>query len=158
MSFLKLNQVTLAMKDYEGSVRFYKKLGLVQIVASPPRYARFECPSSRGKEGAGDNQNEEIATLSLHSVDKDWVPSAWPLIYFEVEDLDNMLKKLAKQGIIPLAPAKTQTWLWREADSRQPSTSLSGRKSTPVSPLASCSLKIIFIKRVVCCLITGFWL
>ncbi|WP_254305820.1 VOC family protein [Sphingopyxis sp. BSNA05] len=39
---MKLNQVTVGCVDYDRSVAFYRRLGLTQIVDSPPRYARFE--------------------------------------------------------------------------------------------------------------------
>jgi catechol 2,3-dioxygenase-like lactoylglutathione lyase family enzyme len=39
---MDLNQITVPCTDYDVSVEFYKKLGLRQIVHSPPRYARFE--------------------------------------------------------------------------------------------------------------------
>src|SRR5437763_4847580 len=38
----RLNQVTLTGSNYERSVAFYRRIGLVQIVDSPPDYARFE--------------------------------------------------------------------------------------------------------------------
>lgn len=41
---MDLNQLTVPCLDYEASVGFYKKLGLRQIVHSPPRYARFDTP------------------------------------------------------------------------------------------------------------------
>ena len=50
---MELNQVTVPCTDYAASVEFYTRLGLVQIVDSPPRYARFE--SSAG------------STLSIHA-------------------------------------------------------------------------------------------
>jgi len=49
---MNLNQVTLPAQDYGASVAFYRRLGLRQIVDSPGRYARFECPGG--------------ATLSIH--------------------------------------------------------------------------------------------
>ncbi|MBL4869917.1 MAG: VOC family protein [Robiginitomaculum sp.] len=91
-------------------VLFYQKLGLRLIVDSVPRYCRFEFPET------GDG---EPATLSLHEVASDWRAAAdWPLIYFEVDDLDAYLKDV---GLTPLAPAKTQNYLWREADILDPS-------------------------------------
>ena len=89
---------------------FYQNLGLILIVDSVPRYCRFEFPST---------EYGEPATLSLHEVASDWTaPQDWPLIYFEVDDLDTYLKDLK---LTPLAPAKTQSYLWREADILDPS-------------------------------------
>ena len=69
---MRLNQVTVPCIDYAASVAFYKTLGLIQIVDSPPRYARFECPDADGGEPA---------TFSLHHVEG-WQGCDDPLIYF----------------------------------------------------------------------------
>ena len=53
---MRLNQVTLGCLDYDRSVAFYQRLGLVQIVDSAPRYARFE--------------TETGETFSVHAVEK----------------------------------------------------------------------------------------
>jgi len=50
---MRLNHVTLPASDVESSAEFYRRLGLAQIVASYPKYARFVSP-----EGG--------VTLSLH--------------------------------------------------------------------------------------------
>ncbi|HUF54205.1 MAG TPA: hypothetical protein VMR52_10590 [Dehalococcoidia bacterium] len=34
--------MTLIVSDFEASKAFYLRLGLIQIVDSPPRYARFQ--------------------------------------------------------------------------------------------------------------------
>jgi catechol 2,3-dioxygenase-like lactoylglutathione lyase family enzyme len=73
---MRLNHVTLSVTDIERSVDFYKRLGLEQIVANYPHYARFVCPD-------GDE------TLSLHSVGEDGeLPPATTTIHFECERLD----------------------------------------------------------------------
>ena len=106
---LRLNQVTIGALDMAASGAFYQKLGLHLIVDSAPRYVRFEFPST---------EHGEPATLSLHEVSKDWQPAPdGPLIYFEVDDLDAYLKDT---GLTPLAPPKTQTYLWRETDILDP--------------------------------------
>jgi len=87
---------------------FYRKLGLILIVDSAPRYVRFEFPQT---------DIGEPATLSLHETTNDWQAADGPLIYFEVDDVDAYLKDT---GITPLAPPKTQTYLWREADILDP--------------------------------------
>jgi hydroxymethylpyrimidine/phosphomethylpyrimidine kinase len=74
---MDLNKVTLPCLDYEASVRFYKKLGLTQIVHSPPRYARFETPSG--------------SMLSIHSVAE--AMHADTVIYFEVDDVDSAVQR-----------------------------------------------------------------
>ncbi|WP_300376289.1 VOC family protein [Henriciella sp.] len=107
---MRLNQVTVPCVEYEVSVAFYKTLGLIQIVDSPPRYARFECPVSDGGEPA---------TFSLHKVDG-WQGSDDPLVYFEVDDLDAEHTRLTAAGISSLSPPRDQSWQWREARLRDP--------------------------------------
>lgn len=108
---MRQNHVTLPALDYAQSVDFYTRLGLIQIVDAPPRYARFECP-------AGDAGGAP-ATLSIERI-PDWPGADWPLIYLEVDDLDAVLAALAASGITPLRPPETKRYLWREADVRDP--------------------------------------
>ncbi|WP_417610828.1 VOC family protein [Parasphingorhabdus sp.] len=96
---MKLNQVTVGCLDYVQSVAFYQRLGLVQIVDSPPRYARFE--------------TETGETFSIHAVDK--IGTASTLIYFECEDLDAKVANLQSSGIVFDSLPKDQSWGWREA-------------------------------------------
>ena len=93
---MRLNQVTVPCVDYEASVAFYRTLGLIQIVDSPPRYARFECPAGDGGEPA---------TFSLHHVDG-WQGSDDPLVYFEVDDLDAEHARLEAAGVSFLSSPK----------------------------------------------------
>lgn len=97
---MDLNQVTVPCIDYETSVRFYKKLGLRQIVDSPPRYARFETDAG--------------STFSIHRVVV--TPSRSDIIvYFEVDDLNGTVKSLVEQGVSFDTEPQDQDWLWREA-------------------------------------------
>jgi catechol 2,3-dioxygenase-like lactoylglutathione lyase family enzyme len=92
---VKLNQVTVGATNYAASVAFYEKLGLRLIVASPPRYARFETQTGE--------------TFSIHQVAE---VSSSTIVYFEVEDVDAQVSALA----LPLVhPPIDQQWLWREA-------------------------------------------
>lgn len=92
---MKLNQVTVGATDYDASVAFYTRLGLTQIVDSPPRYARFETP---GGETFSIHQMEEVESTTI--------------IYFEVEDVDAFVAA----ADLPLTqPPSDQPWLWREA-------------------------------------------
>ncbi|MCF6221829.1 MAG: VOC family protein [Robiginitomaculum sp.] len=94
-----------------ASVVFYQSLGLSLIVDSAPRYVRFEFPDT----GVG-----EPATLSLHEVARNLQPSTdWPLIYFEVENVDAYIKD---KKLTPIAAPKTQSYLWREADILDPAS------------------------------------
>lgn len=97
---MDLNQVTLVCVDYDASVAFYKKLGLIQIVDSPPRYARFETPAG--------------STLSIHSGERDAVASG-TVVYFEVDDVDKTVEALQALGIEFESMPVDQRWLWREA-------------------------------------------
>lgn len=103
---MNLNQVTLPSRDLSVSVPFYQKLGLLLIVDAQPKYARFECPD-------GDS------TFSLHHVEAP-VISPGTSIYFECEDLDERVNRLAKQGIVFDLPPTDQSWRWREARLQDP--------------------------------------
>ena len=98
---MRLNHVTLAVSDVELSAAFYARLGLTQIVASYPDYARFVAPQ-------GDT------TLSLHRVEG---PSPQPStsIHFEVEDVDRAVEELKEAGFRFLSDPVDQDYLWREA-------------------------------------------
>lgn len=97
---MDLNQVTVACTNYADSVEFYKKLGLVQIVDSPPRYARFETQSG--------------TTFSIHEANVDSCAAA-TVIYFEVDDLCATVSALQEKGLIFRSEPEDQTWLWSEA-------------------------------------------
>ncbi|MGI9234958.1 MAG: VOC family protein [Woeseiaceae bacterium] len=106
---MDLNQVTLPCTDYDESVRFYKMLGLTQIVDSPPRYARFETTAG--------------TTLSIHTVDQRIVaPQA--TIYFEVQNVDLEVRRLSHLGLNFESAAADQDWLWREAYLKDPAGNL----------------------------------
>jgi catechol 2,3-dioxygenase-like lactoylglutathione lyase family enzyme len=107
---MNLNQVTVPCLDLAGSVAFYQRLGLRLIVHDPPRYARFECPS-------GD------ATFSVHLADRADCASA-PVIYFEVQDLDEHVRQLRAAGLVFESEPREQPWLWREAYIRDPAGNL----------------------------------
>lgn len=102
---MDLNQLTLPCADYDASVRFYKLLGLTQIVDSPPRYARFE--TSAG------------TTLSIHT-STSVVDGADVVVYFEVPNVDLEVRKLKNLGVDFEAEPADKDWLWREAYLRDP--------------------------------------
>ena len=97
---MDLNQVTIPCRDYGASVRFYRELGLVQIVDSPPRYARFETDAG--------------TTISLHKVEGA-VADSGVVIYFEVDDVDGVVEDLERRGVTIESMPADQRWLWREA-------------------------------------------
>ena len=102
---MNLNQITLPARDYAASVAFYRRLGLVQIVDAPPRYARFEC------EGG--------ATLSIHASEADPTASG-VVVYFEIEALDERVEQLQAAGLVFTSAPRDERWLWREARLRDP--------------------------------------
>ncbi|MEO7634215.1 MAG: bifunctional hydroxymethylpyrimidine kinase/phosphomethylpyrimidine kinase [Sphingomicrobium sp.] len=101
----RLNQVTVTGTDYARSVDFYRRLGLKQIVANPPDYARFETAGG--------------ATLSVQ-IDPDEKIIATTAIYLECDDLDVRVEALARSGLAFEHGPRDQPWMWREARLRDP--------------------------------------
>ena len=99
-----LNQVTVGFLDYDHSLAFYQRLGLTQIVDSPPQYARFETPTGE--------------TFSIHAVEQ--IGAVSTMIYFECEELDTKVAELKSEGIAFDTQPINQDWGWREARLRDP--------------------------------------
>ncbi len=99
---VRLNHVTLAVADVESSARFYARLGLTQIVADYPDYARFAVPQ-------GDT------TLSLHRADDHRSHEPGASIHFEVDDVDRAVEQLKQAGFDFACDPVDQPYLWREA-------------------------------------------
>ena len=98
---MNLNQITIPSINVEKAVEFYKTLGLKLIVDAAPSYVRFECPD-------GDS------TFSIHKVDE--LPKGDGLsIYFEDDNLDELVSSIQQKGIIFTEQASDRSWLWREA-------------------------------------------
>jgi catechol 2,3-dioxygenase-like lactoylglutathione lyase family enzyme len=102
---MQLNQVTVAVTDVQRAVRFYRTLGLVPIVLAD-HYARFVCPQGR-------------STFSVHRIE-DVMPASTTVVYFECDDLDATVAKLAATGLVFDSPPTDQPWLWREARLKDP--------------------------------------
>lgn len=98
---MNLNQITLPTTDLERSVAFYVEMGFVQIVHSPPRYARFE--SIEGE-----------ATFSIHLVEE-LANENGVVVYFECANLDARVAELQTKGFIFTKLPTDERWLWREA-------------------------------------------
>ncbi|CAM1342334.1 VOC family protein [Tenacibaculum aestuarii] len=98
---MDLNQVTIPSVNVSVSILFYKKLGLHLIVDASPRYVRFEVPDGN-------------ATFSIHQVEK-FFKGEGITLYFEDDNLDELVEKLQEKGIQFIQLPKDQTWLWREA-------------------------------------------
>ncbi|MBA3666230.1 MAG: bifunctional hydroxymethylpyrimidine kinase/phosphomethylpyrimidine kinase [Sphingomonas sp.] len=104
---LRLNQVTVTGNDYAKMVNFYRALGLKQIIDSPDnQYARFETNGG--------------ATFSVQC-DPEETVSETTAIYFECDDLDERVERLARSGIPFEHGPRGQPWMWREARLRDPS-------------------------------------
>jgi catechol 2,3-dioxygenase-like lactoylglutathione lyase family enzyme len=98
---MRLNHVTLGVADVEASAAFYSRLGLTQIVADYPEYARFVAA-------------EGDTTLSLHRAEPSSVaPGA--SIHFEVHDVDHVTDRLKREGFSFACEPVDQPYLWREA-------------------------------------------
>jgi catechol 2,3-dioxygenase-like lactoylglutathione lyase family enzyme len=98
---VRLNHVTLAVGDVEASAGFYVRLGLTQIVASYPGYARLLAP-------------EGDTTLSLQRVEQSSLePSV--SVHFEVDDVDRAVGRLKEAGFNFECEPVDQPYLWREA-------------------------------------------
>ena len=102
---MKLNQVTLPVKDMDLATAFYRRMGFLQIVDSS-HYARFECA-----KGA--------ASFSLSLDDGDFKNGA--VIYFEEENLDELVAQLVNKGFAFDQMPTDMSYLWREAILHDPS-------------------------------------
>jgi len=77
-------------------------LGLVQIVAAYPDYARFVA-------------REGDTTLSLHRAEDRPAPRPGTSIHFEVDDVDRSVEQLKRAGFDFACDPVDQPYLWREA-------------------------------------------
>lgn len=97
---LALNQITLPVQSVTHSLEFYSRLGLGTIVLSLPHYARLSCHNG--------------TTLSLEE-DENASGKHGARIYFESEQLDEMVAELENRGFRFETQPTDQSWLWREA-------------------------------------------
>ncbi|ARV15215.1 VOC family protein [Polaribacter sp. SA4-12] len=98
---MNLNQITIPSLDVEKATQFYQKLGLILIVDAKPNYVRFEVQD-------GD------ATFSIHKVDE-ISKGEGVVIYFEDNNLDELVLELQEKGVVFTQLPIDQPWLWREA-------------------------------------------
>ena len=105
---MRFNHMTLVVADLERSKAFYETLGLIQIVDSPPRYARFMFP-------------EGDATLSVEVMgDRPDRPADRAQLFFECEALDETVAALKGKGLVFEQEPTDMFYLWREARLRDP--------------------------------------
>ncbi|TBN06743.1 VOC family protein [Hyunsoonleella flava] len=98
---MNLNQITVPSLDVEKAIDFYETLGLKLIVKSLPKYVRFECIDG-------------TSTFSIHEVEE--LPKCDGItIYFEDDNLDNLVDSLIDKGITFDSLPEDKPWLWREA-------------------------------------------
>jgi predicted enzyme related to lactoylglutathione lyase len=98
---MNLNQITIPSLDVEKATTFYQKLGLILIVNAKPNYVRFEV-------------QEGDTTFSIHKVDVLPVEKGIT-IYFEDNNLDELVNNLQQKGIEFTQLPEDKPWLWREA-------------------------------------------
>ncbi|WP_298668390.1 bifunctional hydroxymethylpyrimidine kinase/phosphomethylpyrimidine kinase [uncultured Sphingomonas sp.] len=91
------NQITLPATDHAASLAFYRALGLVPIVDSEARYARFE-------SAGGTTLSIEAAGEIGHRA----------IVFLEVADMDATVAAARARGITVAEPID-QPWGWREA-------------------------------------------
>ncbi|MEO1031737.1 MAG: VOC family protein [Bacteroidota bacterium] len=99
---MNLNQITIPSLDVVKATAFYKKLGLLLIVDALPRYVRFECPDGE-------------STFSIHVVEELPTGKDRMTMYFENENLDEVVSRLQEKGITFTSEPEDKPWLWREA-------------------------------------------
>jgi len=104
---MRLNHITLIVSDFERSKAFYSTLGLIRIVDSPPRYARFQLPD-------GDS------TLSIEVTGDAPTAAASTQIFLECDDLDATVARLKSHGITFTQDPTDMRYLWREARLLEP--------------------------------------
>jgi predicted enzyme related to lactoylglutathione lyase len=102
---MNLNQVTVPAIEVTKSTAFYETLGL-ELIVNSPHYARFKCP-------------EGDSTFSVHLAAE--APSPSVVVYFEVVDLDETVRKLQNKGMSFFQEPRDEPWLWREARISDPS-------------------------------------
>ena len=102
---MNLNQVTLPVIDMLEASAFCRKMGFLQIVDTP-HYARFE-----SQEG------ESTFSLTLNTL-RMVNPT---VIYFEHEQLDELVSALQAKGFIFQQEPTDMSYLWREAILNDPS-------------------------------------
>ena len=103
---MNLNQVTISSTDLSISVPFYQSLGLKLIVHTSLDYARFVCPDGN-------------ATFSIQKVEQAKKNNGTK-VYFECENLDELVQSLLDKGISFTKLPTDKSWLWREAKLNDP--------------------------------------
>lgn len=101
---MRLNQITLPVRDIARSKAFYLTLGFRLLVDSA-HYCRFLAPD-------GDT------TFSIHAEDGEI--GTGPVLYLESADMDADVARLKAAGVAFDSAPTDKSWLWREASFRDP--------------------------------------
>ncbi|HAQ35265.1 MAG: glyoxalase [Maricaulis sp.] len=101
---MRLNQITLPVRDIARSKAFYLTLGFRLLVDSA-HYCRFLAP-------------EGDTTFSIHAEDGEIATGA--VLYLENGDMDADFKRLNAAGVAFETDPADESWLWREARFRDP--------------------------------------
>jgi len=107
---MNLNQATIYTAKPIETAEFFTTLGLILIVDSLPRYARFECP-----DGDSTLSIQQAETRPVGSV-----PDQTIVLYFECDELDEEVTRLKSLGLEFEEDPTDRTWLWRQAYLRDP--------------------------------------
>jgi catechol 2,3-dioxygenase-like lactoylglutathione lyase family enzyme len=100
---MRLDQVTVSVRDIGVSVECYQRLGF-ELIVPGPHYARLVCP-------------DDESTFSIHLGE----PGGTTVVYFEDDQLEaTVAQRVAGELKFGSLPAD-QAWLWREARLRDPS-------------------------------------
>ena len=102
---MRLNQVTVSVRDLPASIAFYQTIGLKLIVRND-HYARFVCPDGS-------------STFSI-LLEPNATGVSQTVVCFEDDALDATVERLKQAGLTFDEEPHDQTWLWREAHLRDP--------------------------------------
>jgi catechol 2,3-dioxygenase-like lactoylglutathione lyase family enzyme len=106
----EFNHVIVYVKDVPRSLGFYRDRLRFPVIEEVEGYARLRSP--RGS-----------STLALHALGKGQTldPKKETIrLYFEVEGLDALCRRLVKEGVKIDQPPKDMEWGWRHAYLRDP--------------------------------------
>jgi hydroxymethylpyrimidine/phosphomethylpyrimidine kinase len=100
---MRLNQVTLPAENLDTSIAFYERLGFILIVKSD-HYARLE-----------NEEDDSTLSLEVRAAHGDGAH-----LYFECDDLDDLVAELKAKGVAFDSGPEEKRWKWREAWLRDP--------------------------------------
>ncbi len=102
---MRMNQVTFPVYEMKAATEFYKNMGF-ELIVDTPHYARFHCLDGNASFSLSLQEKSEKNTST---------------IYFEHEQLDELVQQLIERGFVFDQMPTEQTYLWREAVLHDPS-------------------------------------